>query len=315
MKINYKKATSDNLIPLVNYGILRPYLTIPFRIKSIKSLYEYLKCVVKDFFWLQFSVKLRLRKIRIVSVDHDLDEAVPFTPQKVHIYLDFVNFWIRPLTFLMCRIGEKKALPYCVKYLDYIKKAYHEASNVYRFCMSTTKRPDFTEMKQFKTIHRTDPHFLCVPSLHVAICILTYSFYKKVFNEIGLTKEEQDFYNRELYLSAITITETVLFVKQHSVNCIPAALYMMSHLIPNYFKLVDGVDFIDTLFTQMSNEQDCPYYSENLKTTVLISEENRNKIRNHIHFMYEKLILEGVAESDWTTPILKWLYKMPEFIF
>jgi len=246
-----------------------------------------------------------------VSVDHKLDKKVPFTPEKVHIYLDFVNFWIRPMTFLMCRIGQKKALPYCAKYLLHIKDAYHEASKVYSYCMSTTNRPDYNEMKGFRTIHRTDPHLLCVPSLHVAICILTYSYYKKIFKEVDLTEEEQKYYNRELYLSAITITETVLFVKQHSVNCIPAALYMMSHLIPDYFTLKDGVDFIDSLFTGLSNEKDCPYYSEELKTTDLICDENRTEIRNHIHFMYEKLILEGVAEENWATPILKWLFTMP----
>jgi hypothetical protein len=315
LKINFKKPTFENLIPLSKYGILRTYLVIPFRLKSIPQLYSYLGTVIKDFFFLQFSVSWGWRKIKIVTVDNPLDKKVPFTPQKVSVYLDFVNFWIRPMTFLLCRVGEKKALPYCAKFLSQIKNAYFEASQVYRKCMSTTNRPQYNKMKEFKTIRRLDPHLLCVPSLHVAICVLSFSFYKKAFSELGLSEKEQCFYNRELYLSATAITETVLFVKQHSVNCIPAALYMMNNLIPQYFTLTDGVSFIDTLFTHVSNEQDCPYYSEELQTTVLISEENRDQIRNHIHFMYEKLILEKVTESNWTTPVLKWLYKMPEFTF
>lgn len=311
MKINFKKANSKNMIPLSKYGILRTYLTIPFRLKGIKVLYPFLGTVIKRFFWLQFSVKWSIRKQKVVKVDHTLDAIVPFTPKKVSIYLDFVNFWIRPMTFLFCRFGVKKALPYCCEYLIYIKKAYFEASRVYSTIMSTTNRPNYTKMKEFKTIHRLDPHLMCVPSLHVAICALAFSFYKTTFKEIGLTQEEQDFYNQELYISAISITETVLFVKQHSVNCIPAALYMMKHLIPQYFSIQDGVNFIDNLFSGLSDTKESPYYNEDLKSIDLVSIKNREEIRAHIHFMFEKLTLEDISEENWTIPILNWLKSMP----
>lgn len=62
-------------------------------------------------FLLQFSVKLGFRKIPITHVDHHLDDSVPFDPTKVHVYLDFVNFWIRPMSFMLKRFGVKKRYP------------------------------------------------------------------------------------------------------------------------------------------------------------------------------------------------------------
>jgi len=312
LKINFKKANSDKLISLSKYGILRTYLVIPFRLKSIPSLYSFLGTVIKNFFFLQFSVKWKWRKIQIVNVDNPLDQKVPFTPQKISIYLDFVNFWIRPMTFLMCRVGEKKALPYCVTYLKHIKQAYYEASRIYRNCMSTTKRPNLKKIKGFSTLRLLDPHLMCVPSLHVAICTLSFSFYKNTFKELGLSQEEQEYYNRELYLSATAITETVLFVKQHSVNCIPAAVYMMNNLIPQYFSLFDGTNFVNSIFTGLSDSEESPYYDENSKITNLISEENCNKIREHMFFMYERFMLEGKIEENWKVPILHWLKNIQQ---
>jgi hypothetical protein len=56
-----------------------------------KAFFTYLGTVFRDFFWLQFSVKFGLKKIPILSVDHQCDEYVPFTPEKVSIYLDFAR--------------------------------------------------------------------------------------------------------------------------------------------------------------------------------------------------------------------------------
>jgi len=286
-----RPAVRPTVRPIASYGIFLPYLIIPFRLKSAKVLFRFLRTVICDFFWLQFSVKWRFRTIPVLDVSHPLDELVPFTPGKVQIYLNFTNFWIRPMTFLFRRIGIKKALPYCIEYLSLIEKAYSDAARVYRFCMTTTNRPDYKADKAFKMIHALDPHLLCVPSLHVSIVILASVYYAEVFKKDDFTKEERETYTAELKDGALDIIESVLYVKQHSVNCIPAAMYMMLYVLKDRFTISNGVNIIDSLF----------------EDAEMISEQDKKEVRAHIHFMFERLLLEGSNEDDWTVPVKRWL--------
>jgi len=279
------------LRPIDSYGAFLPYLIIPFRLKSAKVLFRFLRTVVRDFFWLQFSVKWRFKTIPVLDVSHPLDELIPFTPDKVKIYLNFTNFWIRPMTFLFRRLGVKKALPYCIEYLSLIETAYANAAKVYRFCMTTTKRPDYKTDAAFKMIHAFDPHLLCVPSLHVAIVILSSVYYADVFKNDDFTKEERKTYTAELREGARRIIESVLYVKQHSVNCIPAAMYMMLYVLKNRFTISTGIDIINSLFADDET----------------LSDPDKKKISAHIHFMFERLLLEGANENDWTVPVKRWL--------
>ena len=279
------------LRPIDSYGAFLPYLIIPFRLKSAKVLFRFLRTVVRDFFWLQFSVKWRFKTIPVLDVSHPLDELIPFTPDKVKIYLNFTNFWIRPMTLLFRRLGVKKALPYCIEYLSLIETAYANAAKVYRFCMTTTKRPDYKTDAAFKMIHAFDPHLLCVPSLHVAIVILSSVYYADVFKNDDFTKEERKTYTAELREGARRIIESVLYVKQHSVNCIPAAMYMMLYVLKNRFTISTGIDIINSLFADDET----------------LSDSDKKKISAHIHFMFERLLLEGANENDWTVPVKRWL--------
>lgn len=279
------------LRPIDSYGAFLPYLIIPFRLKSAKVLFRFLRTVVRDFFWLQFSVKWRFKTIPVLDVSHPLDELIPFTPDKVKIYLNFTNFWIRPMTLLFRRLGVKKALPYCIEYLSLIETAYANAAKVYRFCMTTTKRPDYKTDAAFKMIHAFDPHLLCVPSLHVAIVILSSVYYADVFKNDDFTKEERKTYTAELREGARRIIESVLYVKQHSVNCIPAAMYMMLYVLKNRFTISTGIDIINSLFADDET----------------LSDTDKKKISAHIHFMFERLLLEGANENDWTVPVKRWL--------
>ncbi len=250
-----------------------------------------MRTVVRDFFWLQFSVKWRFKTIPVLDVSHPLDELIPFTPDKVKIYLNFTNFWIRPMTLLFRRLGVKKALPYCIEYLSLIETAYANAAKVYRFCMTTTKRPDYKADAAFKMIHAFDPHLLCVPSLHVAIVILSSVYYADVFKNDDFTEEERKTYTAELREGARRIIESVLYVKQHSVNCIPAAMYMMLYVLKGRFTISAGVDIINSLFADDKT----------------LSEQVKQEVRSHIHFMFERLLLEGAHENDWTIPVKRWL--------
>ncbi len=292
--MNISSENKTELKPIKSLGIAKAFLILPFRWNSLKSLCGYLHTVVTKFFWLQFSVKLGFRKIPILSVDNALDKKVPFDPFKIPIYLDFIHFWIRPMVFILNKYGAKKAVPYCAKFFSIIDKSYQQAARIYSFRMSTTDRPmckvDKSVQKYFNTIRTADPHYLCVPSLHIAIVVLAYSFFRKTFQELEMDKEEQDFYNAELYRGALDIGETVLYVKQHSVNCIPAALFMMTNLIPEYFTKDDAKIFIDDLF----------------KTAEDIQEQDKIDIHNHIFNMYNNLLQEK-GDNDWTEPVKNWL--------
>jgi len=270
------------------------YLVLPFRLNSLPTVIKMLFVIINKFFLIQFLVKFHIMKIPVTHVDHALDKKVPFEPKRVDVYLDFINFWIRPLAMLIHRFGSFNGIPLCAEFMRYITLTYSQAARMYRCNMTTTNRPDYEETAAFRQIHKADPHLLCVPSLHIAIVCLVFSFYRMIFERENFTDEEKTQWNKELYDHAIKIAETVLYVKQHSVNCIPAALYMMTKITPELFTTTDAFNFINSLFL------DAPQKSH-------VSKEDRDKIIEHIQFTYERFLLEGAAEDDWFNPVLRWV--------
>ncbi|MDR1747923.1 MAG: hypothetical protein LBR47_02565 [Spirochaetaceae bacterium] len=291
--MNQRKTGEREYTPLSSFKVLPVYFTTLTHRKSFTALMKYLGTVFRNFFFLQFAVKMGLKKIEIIHVDHPLDDEVPFVPEKVDIYLDFINFWIRPLSFLEKRIGRKRASGYTAEYLGIIRRCYQSASRFYRFRMSTTRRPLDCTDRRFVMIRTLDPHYLCVPSLHVSIVVLAFSYFRRVFREIGLPEEEQAALNAELYAGAVSIAETVLYIKQHSTNCIPAALYMMSQLIPAMFSIEDSLEFMEHLFAESGD----------------ISGDKKELIRERLEFLFEQLLLEGCHEDDWLEPMRRWILK------
>ena len=282
-----------------NFSVVAIFARTFWHRKTRRAMLAYLGTVMRDFFFLQFSVKFGLKKIPILNVDHPLDQTVPFTPDKVSIYLDFVAFWVRPLGYIGQRFGRDAQLEYTVQFLGLVDRCYRDAAEVYRFRMTTTKRPKYRK-GHFLTIHLFDPHYLCVPSLHIIIVVLAYTFYRKAFAELGMEKEEADILNAELYDGAVAIAETVLYIKQHSVNCIPAALYAMTRITPEEVTPTEVIRFIESLFAQPDG----------------VTAENAARIRAHIEDMYEELFLEGCHDSSWITPLQRWLnaYSMAGFV-
>ena len=136
-----------------------------------------------------------------------------------------------------------------------------------------------------------DPHYLCVPSLHIAVVTLTISFYRQLFDQDLFSENEKKRWMQEIETHGIEIADSVLYLKQHSVNCIPAALYMMSRITPELVSPTEAVQFLDKL----------------LQREPIIDAETHKKIIEHIQFIYERFLLEGTTEDDWRTPILRWL--------
>ena len=290
-----QKQNTSTVKPLSSYKVGTAYFFTFSHLAVFKKAAVFIGVVLKDFFFLQYGRKLHLSRIPIINVDNALDDAVPYKPEKIDTYLDFVNFWIRPLVFLAKKLG-KKAVPYYCEFIELITRCYEQAGEFYRFRMSTTKRPKGKKNLQMMFVHLVDPHYLCVPSLHVSIMALVITYYKKAFAEIGLSQEEQQAYNDELYAGALEIAETVLYVKQHSVNCISAALYMMCFILKDQFTIQNAVDFINNMFQKSTD----------------ISDKDKKAINEHLNDLFEQLLLEGANEYEWITPLKRWIIRYYE---
>ena len=293
-----------NLQAVDSFSIIRAVFGVLGSPKATGQMFNCFGAALSCFFFPQYFVKFKLKKIPVVHVDNELDYKVPFTPLRIKIYLSFLHIWISPMSFILRRVGLKKASPYCAGMLKRVSLCYRSAYKMYRYKMSTTNRPTCKVPKEvasnFRMIRFWDPHYLCVPSLHIALVVLTYTYFRKVFAELALTPEEQKVYNEELYKNAISIAETVLYVKQHSVNCIPAALYMMKCIIPDLFSDEDVEKFILDLFAT-SND---------------IASDDILKIRAHIRSLYNHFeesgtqLLEKNNDNEnrsWEEPIKVWI--------
>jgi hypothetical protein len=66
---------------------------------------------------------------------------------------------------------------------------------------------------------------------------------------------------------------------------------MMHNIAPEIFSIGDAVRFIDSLFVEVED--------------ILIAD--KAQITAHIQHMFERLLLEGLYETDWTTPVKRWI--------
>jgi hypothetical protein len=278
--------------PIDKFSAITPWLILPFGFRTSKAAFGLITTVLKDFFFLQHLQRLHITHRSVIFVDTKLDDDIPFIPEKVTTYLSFVKFFIQPMSMLIKRLGYKKAAPYLNSFISTLSTMYSNAASIYRFCMTTTHRPKKCANRRFRMIYITDPHLLCVPSLHVTLAAGTYIWFKNLFAQNIFQEEEQQFRINELYQKAIAITESVLFVKQHSVNCIPIALYMLSSSFgPAFFTIEEAVHFMSDLY----------------KNSPEIPESKKKEITEYFQFMYETTLLENNYNDRWQDCIKKWL--------
>jgi hypothetical protein len=224
-------------------------------------------------------------------VDHPLDEKIPFDPSWVKIYMDFTSFWIRCLGFLLRRFGDA-AKNEILDFLAAIDRLYVFAAGVYTRNFSTTLRPRYLKNFHFRLIHTVDPHLMCIPSLHVMLMILSYTRFRKSIRAMGAEKDCAASC-AEIDRGARDITEAVLFVKQHSVNCIAAAMYAMTRFDGELFPPAEAEAFLSALFTGS------------------LPAEDAEAVRGHIGNLYGRFLDEGKNTEDWTRPLLDFLASQP----
>ena len=185
--------------------------------------FRLLKTVWVDFFWPQYKTRLLKGRSGVASIDHPLDEVIEFGTWPIKKYLSFVHLWWKSLGYLHKELG-KEVIPDIKEFVVEMDVLYGVAGRVYDEIQTTTKRPRDVWKPHFMILRVFDPHFHCLPSLHVVIVLFNYIKYREISEKHKKTQPEIVEYVEYAYNEAKLITESVLIVKQHSINCIAASL-------------------------------------------------------------------------------------------
>lgn len=276
-----EKVSDESLYAAVMKVLANPRL----RIRGIRCIAS----IFYHFFFRQYKAALLPGRIPVSWVDHPLDALIPFIPQRVAVYLDFIAFWVRMIGFIL-RVQGRRGIKSVGNFIDAIGRLYAFAAQVYAQNLSTTHRPRYFARPRFLLIHGTDPHLMCIPSLHVMVVILTYTQFRAMIHALG---EREGFAPQieEVRQGALAITEAVLYVKQHSVNCVAAAMYAMTRFDPALFPPEEAERFVSQLFIREKTP----------------NPRDRQLIARYILERYTGFLEEGHGAPSWETPLLTFL--------
>jgi hypothetical protein len=131
---------------------------------------------------------------------------------------------------------------------------------------------------------------MCIPSLHVMVMIFSYTHFREIVRSFG---DEEVLAPKidEVNSRAARITEAILYVKQHSINCVAASLYAMSRFDPAFFPPAEAEVFLSRLFVEPEG----------------FSAEDGARIRDHILTLYRCFMDRIRPGESWETPLLEFL--------
>jgi len=279
-----------------------------------------IRCIISifyNFFFRQYRAAWLPGRAPVSRVDHPLDLKIPFVPSWITIYLDFIAFWIRMLSFLL-RTYRRRAYAAAGEFLTAIGGLYRFAAETYQKNFSTTNRPFYIARPRFFLIHLVDPHLMCIPSLHVMVVIRTYTQFAAILRSLHET-EHCSAHIDEIKQGALAITRAILFVKQHSVNCIAASLYTMTRFDRELFPPAEAEAFTALLFDDPPpfaapadhlppNYRVRPWAAPRTKIPAADAAE----IKTHIINLYRRFLAEGTTAHNWTEPLLHFLRQLPK---
>jgi len=280
-----------------------------------------LRCVFSifyNFFFRQYRAAWLPGRVPVSSVDHPLDLKIPFVPAWVTIYLDFVTYWVRMLSFLLRAYG-RRAFDAVRDFLASMGKLYAFAAEAYQKNFSTTDRPFYIARPRFFLIHLVDPHLMCIPSLHVMVVTYTYTRFAAILRSLN-EADNCAAQIAEMKQGALAITQAILFVKQHSVNCVAAAMYAMTCFDGKLFPPEEAEAFTNLLF---GDPPPTPAVPENrpLKNYQLrpcaaprtkLPAADAAEIKAHIITLYRRFLAEGKTVRNWVEPLMRFLRQMPQ---
>ena len=275
-----------------------------------------LRCIFSifyNFFFRQYRAAWLPGRVPVSRVDHPLDLKIPFVPAWVTIYLDFVTYWVRMLSFLLRAYG-RRAFDAAREFMASMGKLYAFAAEAYQSNFSTTDRPFYIARPRFFLIHLVDPHLMCIPSLHVMVVIRTYTQFAAMLRSLH-EAENCAAHIAEMKQGALAITQAILFVKQHSVNCVAAAMYAMTRFDQTLFPPEEAEAFAALLF----GTPPPPPFADAAKNRLRPCAAPRTslppadaaEIRAHILSLYRLFLAEGKDAREWTEPLLRFMRQMP----
>jgi hypothetical protein len=136
------------------------------------------------------------------------------------------------------------------------------------------------------------------------IVIHTYTMLKEYLFLMG----DGELFSKELEdvrRGALAITEAVLYVKQHSVNCISAAMYAMSRFSPSRFPPKEAERFAEDIFSGKAFDQANPCDPQELLKGI--SPADRKAITAYIISLYHSFLEAGKTSAAWEKPLLDFL--------
>ncbi|MDR0589674.1 MAG: hypothetical protein LBG25_03925, partial [Spirochaetaceae bacterium] len=196
---------------------------------------------------------------------------------------------VRILGFLRSHYRRRGIKP-ALGFIKTIGRLYSFAAEIYAKNLSTTQRPRYLARPRFLLIHAVDPHLMCIPSLHVMVVISAYTQFRSILRSLG---DDERFAPQiaEIHQGAVNITEAILYVKQHSVNCIAAAMYAMTCFDPALFPQTEGADFVSRLFREVKNP----------------GPGDAGIIRGHILELYLTFLKARNPAETWGKPLVDFL--------
>ena len=282
-----------------------------FSVPSLRP--AFLSCIssiISNFFMRQWHSAF-MGRIPVSNADHPLDKKIPFTPSWVTIYIDFTNFWIRMISFFLRRWG-RKSHALVGDFIFSIGKLYAFAAIVYRKNLSTTVRPFYISRPRFFMIHLLDPHLMCIPSLHIMVVIHTYTKFAAIAKSLGV-EEKLKQQIIEMKDGAMAISQSILYIKQHSVNCIAASLYAMHCFDPALFTEQEAEVFLSMLFNdapaadkKLNIPAGCKEHPSSAPKTKL-PENVQGEIKAHITDLYKHFLAQKADAKTWEEPLLNFL--------
>jgi len=268
------------------------------------SVCAYIKAVFTEFFFPQYTGYGPEGKKTAVNVEHPFDFTIPFEPELGKVYHRFFPHGFRVMNLLFKNFfskwhkGKSTREFYSVicEMISGITRYYYDCSWICSRIRSTTSRPPVRLRIPFILIHLTDPHFHCVPSLHVLSMYYFYAWVRTAGTKFAATSAEALELSDQAFHEATIVTEAILFVKQHSVNCIAASFFMLTITMP-FFEESEVRRCILSLFTTFGAEL-----------------PNKDTLRSYMLEHYQALVSEYRSQSgrDWKNFLIRYLKKFPE---
>jgi len=261
----------------------------------LKKSFSFIFTVLRRFFIDQFVYKMNPGRVPLRNIEHPLDAAIPVRYETVGVYLSFIHIWISALSYLRHRLGPDFN-DSIVEFLDGLSRCYTDAATVYARCLSTTRRPERAPNSRLAFVYAVDPHLFCVPSIHVLVVCYTYGKIAAILRNKGLEEE----YLHEiaaLRTKAIAITESILYVRQHSLNCIPTALSMLPTFLPSY-----------------TPEESKAFLAELFAHDEALAEEQRGAVLAYMMDLYERMVFHATSADTPYSHMVDFLMEYRESI-